>query len=154
MPSLDDIYAFRRIAPNLGTSGQPSEEQFVAIRDAGFQVVINLALPTSDNAIPHEASLVTKLGMSYVHIPVHFQSPAAADFQAFTGVMRAFADRPKFVHCAANMRVSAFVFLHRVLFGGVDISDARRDLTAIWEPDAVWSQFIDDQLAGKAAKSA
>jgi hypothetical protein len=77
---------------------------------------------------------------------VDFKAPSPRDFQAFSRVMDAFAGRPVFVHCAANMRVSAFVFLYRVLRQGVAIADAERDLHAIWQPDEVWSEFVRSQL--------
>ena len=51
-----------------------------------------------------------------------------------------------FVHCAANMRVSAFMFLYRVLYQRTAVADAERDLRAIWEPNEVWSHFIGEQL--------
>ena len=143
---LSEIYSFRAIGDRLGTAGQPTQAQFLKIREAGFEAVINLALPTSDNALPNEGSIVTGLGMSYVHIPVDFKAPAGRDFRAFCRVMEAFTDRPVFVHCAANMRVSAFVFLFRMLFQDVPRPDAERDLYAIWQPDEVWSQFIETQL--------
>jgi len=143
---LSDIYNFRSLGDNLGTAGQPTAQQLQSVRDAGFQAVINLALPTSDNALPNEGSLVTSLGMSYVHIPVDFKSPTPRDFSAFCRVMDAFQDRPIFVHCAANMRVSAFLFLHRVLHQKVPVPEAQRDLHAIWHPDEVWTQFIQAQL--------
>ena len=91
---------------------------------------------------------MTRLGMAYVHIPVDFNAPTSQDFRAFCRVMEAFDARPVFVHCAANMRVSAFVFLYRVLHQNVSPSEAERDLHAIWEPDEVWSRFIQDQLEG------
>jgi len=147
-PNLSGIYNFRAIGNKLGTAGQPTEAQFQLVRRAGFKAVINLALPTSDNAIPNAGSVVTGLGMSYVHIPVDFKAPASQDFQAFCQVMKAFNDRPVFVHCAANMRVSAFVFLYRVLRQRVARSRAERDLHAIWRPDEIWSRFIQEQLKG------
>ena len=147
--SLSEIYSFRAIGGRLGTAGQPTENQFQAIRQAGFEAVINLALPTSDNALANEGSVVTGLGMSYVHIPVDFKAPSSQDFQAFSRVMEAFKDRQVFVHCAANMRVSAFVFLYRVLREGVSESEAQRDLHAIWQPDEVWSRFIQNQLESR-----
>jgi len=147
--SLSEIYSFRAIGERLGTAGQPTARQFQAIQQAGFQVVINLALPTSDNALPNEGSIVTGLGMSYIHIPVDFKAPTSQDFQAFSRMMEAFEGQRVFVHCAANMRVSAFVFLHRVLHEGASASEAQRDLHAIWQPDEVWSRFIQNQLAGK-----
>lgn len=148
---LSEIRAFRAVGEGLGTAGQPTETQFQAIREAGFEAVINLALPTSTNALANEGSVVTGLGMSYVHIPVNFEEPAPRDFQAFCWVMEAFGDRPVFVHCAANMRVSSFVFLYRVLRQRVARSEAERDLHAIWQPDEVWSRFIEEQLKGGAA---
>jgi protein tyrosine phosphatase (PTP) superfamily phosphohydrolase (DUF442 family) len=143
---LSEIYNFRSLGDKLGTAGQPSEEQLRQVREAGFQAVINLALPTSDNALANEGSVVTALGMSYIHIPVNFQSPARSDFSVFCGVMEALNERPVFVHCAANMRVSAFIFLYRVIFKNVPASEAERDLHAIWEPDEVWNGFIQEQL--------
>lgn len=144
--SLSEIYSFRAVGDKLGTAGQPTQEQFRMVREAGFEAVINLALPTSDNALANEGSVVTGLGMSYVHIPVDFKAPASQDFRAFCRVMEAFDTRPVFVHCAANMRVSAFVFLYRVLCQRIALHDAELDLHAIWQPDDVWSRFIQQQL--------
>src|SRR5882724_12080669 len=121
---LSDIYNFRAIGDRLGTAGQPTVGQFGLVREAGFEAIINLALPTSDNALANEGSVVTGLGMSYVHIPVDFKTPKSQDFRAFCRVMEAFEDRPVFVHCAANMRVSAFVFLYRALRQRIALSEA------------------------------
>jgi protein tyrosine phosphatase (PTP) superfamily phosphohydrolase (DUF442 family) len=149
--SLSDIYNFRSLGDKLATAGQPTEGQLKEVCEAGFDAVVNLALPTSDNALPNEGSLVTGLGMSYVHIPVNFQCPTSQDFDTFCRVMDAFNDRPVFVHCAANMRVSAFVYLYRVLVKHVPASEAKPDLNAIWHPDEVWAKFIQDQLEGHRA---
>ncbi len=144
--SLAEIYNFRAVGDRLGTAGQPTQDQFRLVREAGFEAVINLALPTWDNALPNEGSIVTGLGMSYVHIPVDFKAPTSQDFRAFCRVMEAFDERPVFAHCAANMRVSAFVFLYRVLYQRIPLPEADRDLQAIWEPDATWSRFIQEHL--------
>jgi len=151
MESIEDIRDFRLISPKLGTSGMPREEHVAAIRAAGFEVVINLALPTSDGALSNECDLVAREGMAYFQIPVQFQTPTAADFDLFCGLMRACAQRRVFVHCAANKRVSAFVYLYRVLRQGVSVEQAQKDLHAIWEPDEVWSRFITDEL-GRASE--
>jgi protein tyrosine phosphatase (PTP) superfamily phosphohydrolase (DUF442 family) len=144
---VGDIRDFRLISPSLGTSGMPREEHIAAIRAAGFEVVINLALTTSEGAIPHEGPLVTGEGMAYFQIPVQFQAPTAADFDLFCGLMRACEGRRTFVHCAANKRVSAFVYLYRLLHQGVPEEQARKDMHVIWQPDEVWSQFIAEQIS-------
>ena len=137
LASLSEIYSFHSVGDKLGTAGQPGQEQFRTVREAGFEAVINLALPTSDNALANEGSVVTGLGMSYVHIPVDFKAPTSQDFRAFCRVMEAFDGRPVFVHCAANKRVSAFVFLYRVLCQRVTVPEAERDLHAMWQPDEI-----------------
>ena len=124
----------------------PKADDFAAIRQAGFDTVINLALPTSDNALSNEGELVSAQGMTYVHIPVKFDAPQRTDFERFTRLLDACAGQRVFVHCAANMRVSAFVFLHR-LRHGTDRGTAERDLKSIWEPDGVWRDFVNEHLA-------
>jgi hypothetical protein len=49
--SLTEIYSYLAIGEKLGTAGQPTPDQFWKVREAGFEVVINLALPASDNAL-------------------------------------------------------------------------------------------------------
>ena len=143
--TLKHIRNFLRIDDRLATSGMPQPDDFAALRQAGFEVVINLALPTSDNALPNEGELVSAQGMTYVHIPVRFDAPRRADFERFTRVMDACAGQKVFVHCAANMRVSAFVFLHR-LNHGADRTSAESDLKKIWQPDGVWREFMNQRL--------
>ena len=146
MNRLIRIRNFLRIDDGLATSGMPEPDDFTALRKAGFDIVINLALPTSDNALPHEGELVSAQGMTYVHIPVKFDAPQSADFERFTRVMDACAGQRVFVHCAANMRVSAFVFLHR-LRHGTDRVTAESDLKKIWNPEGVWRAFMNERLA-------
>ena len=144
--TLNRIRNFLRVDDRLATSGMPQPDDFAALRQAGFDVVINLALPTSDNAMPNEGELVSAQGMTYVHIPVNFDAPQPADFDRFTRVLDACDGRRVFVHCAANKRVSAFVFLHR-LRHGEKRATAERDLKQIWQPDGVWHEFLNQKLS-------
>jgi uncharacterized protein (TIGR01244 family) len=146
MSTLTHIRNFLRIDDRLATSGMPQPDDFAALRLAGFHVVINLALPTSDNALPNEGELVSAQGMTYVHIPVRFDAPQPADFERFTHMLDACAGQRMFVHCAANMRVSAFVFLHR-LRHGADRAKAESDLVKIWQPAGVWREFVNQRLS-------
>lgn len=147
MQDLSAISAFRTISSSLGTAGQPLADEFACIRAAGYQVVINLALTTSVNAVPEERSIVEALGMEYIHLPIEWEAPTIAQLQQFFGMLQARADRPVFVHCAANKRVSVFIYLYRILILGIDPSVAAADLQAIWQPNEIWSQFIDCALS-------
>lgn len=147
MTALKDIRDYLRLDDRLATSGMPQREQFQAIKEAGFDVVINLALPTSDYALADEGDIVTRLDMAYVHLPVNFEAPHPDEYDRFTRVLEAFSGARVWVHCVANMRVSAFVFLHRLRVGVAHRVEAERDLRRIWEPDGEWRKFINQRLA-------
>ena len=145
---LEAIYNVRSLGHDLLTAGQPTKEQLAAVARAGYQVVINLATPDSPRALPDEEAVVTGLGMRYVALPVEWEAPQQDDFERFCALLERHAGRRILVHCAANMRVSAFCYLYRVLRLGMGPERARRDLAAIWEPNDTWQAFIENVLAG------
>jgi protein tyrosine phosphatase (PTP) superfamily phosphohydrolase (DUF442 family) len=145
MTQLDDIQDFYDLSPLALTSGQPAAEEFQLIKDAGCELVINLAQINERSGLVGEDGLVKGLGMDYIHIPVIWTQPLPSDLEAFFEAMQANAARKIYVHCIRNMRVSAFMFLYRVLRLGVDEKDARLDLRMIWDPNEIWSAFIADR---------
>ncbi len=144
---MEQIKNFLKISEHISTAGQPTEEQFPALKEAGYEVVVNLAMPTSTNAIPNEGELVTSQGMIYVHLPVKWETPTSKDLENFFHIMEANAGNKVLIHCALNMRVSAFIYLYQVIRQGVSISDAQKQLHHIWQPDGVWRDFIENELA-------
>jgi uncharacterized protein (TIGR01244 family) len=144
---LATIYRHRAVDERLATSGQPTVAQLAAIAEAGFNTVINLALHDDPRySLPDEPGTVQALGMAYVHIPVQFGAPTRADLQAFCDAMDAHRGERLWVHCAANLRVSAFLGLYRVLRQGAERESAFDLMRGLWQPDAVWSAFIADAL--------
>jgi protein tyrosine phosphatase (PTP) superfamily phosphohydrolase (DUF442 family) len=146
-PQLSDIYNFQAVSEQLGTAGQPTAEQFDAVKDAGYEVVINLALGTTPRDLANEPQLLAEHGMDYIHIPVVFEEPTGDNLHQFFEAMDANKDKKCFVHCIANARVSAFVMLYQVLRQGASVDDARATMTQIWEPNPTWQSFIDEMLA-------
>jgi protein tyrosine phosphatase (PTP) superfamily phosphohydrolase (DUF442 family) len=140
--SLASILNYRYISDKLATSGQPTAAEFSLIHQAGYQTVLNLAPTTASNALPEEQAIVTSLGMDYINIPVVWDNPTMEDFTSFCAVMRTHKERPIFVHCAMNMRVSAFVYLYRHLIEGISQSEAYASMITIWEPNPTWQKFI------------
>lgn len=126
----------------LWTSGQLSGADIQQLPGLGVDAVINLALPSSPNALPAEAELVTSLGLAYIQIPVEWEAPRPEQFDQFVGVMKAFAGRKIWLHCAMNMRVSAFLYLYRKLVLGEGDEAASFPMREIWQPDETWQEFI------------
>ena len=144
---LADVRAYLKISDQLSTSGQITTEDIASIKNAGFDVVVNLA-PARKERNYEEGFRVTEAGMTYVQIPVDWQNPAARDLEMFFDVMDANTDRNVYVHCFANMRVSVFVYLYRTMKLGVDKTAAMADLHKIWDPSerdewAQWVAFIE-----------
>ncbi|HEY9750519.1 MAG TPA: protein tyrosine phosphatase family protein [Allocoleopsis sp.] len=152
-PKLTEIRAFLSLSDQIGTAGQPTAEQFAAIKAAGYETVVNLALPTSTNALPNEAEIVMQQGMQYIHIPVDWEKPQVEDVLNFFEVMTTNQAKKVFVHCAANMRVSAFMFLYRTLCQDVALEEALQDLHQIWVPNQQWQAFIEQVTAHHLRKT-
>lgn len=142
MRDIKHIYNYLKLSDSVATAGQPTEAQLSLIKASGYQVVVNLALPESPKALPHEQAIVESLGMQYIHIPVVWENPTLEDVDRFFSVMEAIANQPVFVHCAANMRVSAFMYLYRRLHEGISDEQAKIDLHRIWTPNDTWQKFI------------
>jgi protein tyrosine phosphatase (PTP) superfamily phosphohydrolase (DUF442 family) len=143
---MEKIREYVRITENIHTAGQPTGEQLSRFSEHGIRYVVNLALPTSDGAVADEALILARQGIGYFHLPVVWERPTIQDFTVFCGLMRTVTDFPVFVHCALNMRVSAFMFLYRVTALKIPPAEAYTSLEKIWEPYEQWRTFITNTL--------
>lgn len=129
----------------LHTAGQPDAATLATLGQQGFELVVNLAPPGNQGAVP-EDKLVAEHGPTYVNIPVNWQKPTLADFDLFSAVMNGARDRKVLVHCQLNMRASAFTFLYRVVHEGVPPEEAMKALAPVWIPRDQWATFTADVL--------
>ena len=143
MADPEVIYNWRRLNDRITTSGQPTEPQFAYIQALGVRHIVNLGLHTHEKALPDEPASVSRLGMTYIHIPVDFQNPTDQDFEQFCAVMEQLREAPVHVHCIANYRVSAFFYRYRRDVLGMDDAKARAEMEAIWHPEGVWAAFVN-----------
>ena len=136
-PAINYVVASER----LHTSGQPDAEQLGTLADRGFDLVINLATPTSPNTVSTEGQLVTATGTSYVNIPVDWQAPSYADFELFSGILNLPQHEQVLIHCMLNYRASMFTFLYRTVHRDVAPAEAYEAVAAVWEPQDQWIEF-------------
>ena len=135
------------VSEHIHTAGQPNAAVLADLGNRGFELVINLAPPTSADAVANEGQLIAAAGAAYVNIPVNWQQPTAADFDLFSAVMQGAEDKQVLVHCQLNMRASAFTFLYRVVHGGVTPELAFEGLSRVWVPTDQWAEFVNGTLA-------
>ena len=143
-PNGNGLSLLNRIdySPSLTTAGQPTEAELTLLASAGYERVIFLAFTNHPKAVPHEDDIVRDLGLQFIHIPVEWESPRLADFEAFAAVMQTFAGGRTLVHCEVNFRASVFGFLYQVLYDGADVIEAMSLMQSIWVPNDTWEAFI------------
>ncbi len=100
MADPETIHNWRRLDDRITTSGQPTEPQLADIHALGVRHIINLGLHTHEKALPDEAASVSRLGMTYIHIPVDFQNPTDKPRPYTLGVPNLFhiGTRLDFIH--------------------------------------------------------
>lgn len=141
--NIKNIKNYIQVSERIASSGQPNREQFKSIAEAKYQIVINLAMPNSDTAIPEEGNIVTALDMLYVHIPVPFDAPNVNHLRQFIKVMDAFADQKVWLHCVANYRASAFLYQYQRLIYGATPENAKKVMLPSWKPNEIWQNFME-----------
>lgn len=130
---LLELVNYYEYSSQLLTSGQPTREQFPAIRDAGVEAIINLAPVTDPASLADEGEIVRGLGIAYTHIPVDWENPTGADYARFLAAMQEYSGKRVLVHCYAGSRASAFVYLYRVNEQTVPTREAREVLVKLWD---------------------
>jgi uncharacterized protein (TIGR01244 family) len=145
----EDIRNYKRVDDRLSTGGQPSEDQLRSAAAEGFQAVINLAALDPRYSLADEAGLVRSLGMAYYHIPVAWDNPQPADFEAFAATLKQLDDQKVLIHCAANYRVTAFYALYAMRERGWSEEQADAFMAQVWQRGEVpiWEKFIAQMKA-------
>nr|WP_197488500.1 protein tyrosine phosphatase family protein [Methylomonas koyamae] len=133
-----------QVFDRLWCSAQLTEMDIAKLPALGIEAVINLAPPTASNALPGEAELVAAQGIAYMQIPVAWEQPRLSQLEQFFGVLKAFEGHKVWVHCAKNMRASAFIYLYRKLCLAEDEEAASYPMSEIWTPNSIWHAFIDN----------
>lgn len=146
-PGLAAITNFRQYSESFASAGQPAREQFATLKENGFERIVYIAFTNNQNAVPDEDLVVKGLGMEYMQIPVDFANPLPSDFYAFADSMRRDTDKKTLLHCQVNARATAFSFLYRVIYEDVPVAEAKADMNTVWQPNAVWRDFIFTVLA-------
>ena len=139
------ILNYLALNEQLITGGQPNKESFKKLSNKGVAVVINL-LPSHQNIIKNEEFLVAENNMDYIYIPVEWDNPKETDFNSFVIAMKKHQGEKIFIHCARNMRVSAFIYLYRVLHDNFSKEKAKESMEKIWKPSGTWKKFIEKIL--------
>jgi hypothetical protein len=77
---------------------------------------------------------------------VDFKKPTTTDCDKFCIALKSKNTEKVWVHCAANRRVSAFIYKYCSVILGEPEHLIKADLDKIWKPFGVWRTFIDSAV--------
>lgn len=143
---MNKVLNYIKINELISTSGQLKIEELELIANEGFEVVINLAMPTTSNALENEDKIVSSLNMSYIHIPVDFENPKLSDLKLFLNILQALGANKVWVHCAKNYRVSAFMYVYHKYILHTPFEQIDLSIFDMWQPSLVWQELMKVQL--------
>lgn len=139
---MKEIINYIKINDNIATSGQPTREQFKTIADAGYEVVINLAVAHSEGRLVNEDEIVTNYEMNYIHIPVEFKEPTLKNLKDFIEVLSCIKHKKVWVHCIMNYRVSAFMYVFHKYILKTPFEKINLLVFEEWSPDKKWQKLM------------
>lgn len=143
---MNQILNYLCVSDTISSSGQPKSEDFSKIHNAGFQLVINLAMPSSDKLFAKEAQIILDLGMFYFRIAVPFDNPKPMHLRSFFSLMRLFEGKKCWIHCSKNYRVSAFLYQYFRLVLGYNKEKCSHVLLDSWLPNEIWSRYMQLEI--------
>ncbi len=139
---MNKILNYIKINELISTSGQPKQEEFEYIANEGFEVVINLAMYSSSNALENEDKIVADLNMTYIHIPVNFENPNLADLKLFLTILQSLEANKVWIHCAKNYRVSAFMYVYHKYILHTPFEQIDLSIFEVWQPSLIWQELM------------
>tara|TARA_B100001094_G_C17835465_1_gene625304 strand:+ start:228 stop:719 length:492 start_codon:yes stop_codon:yes gene_type:complete len=141
---VENIYNYYKVPGFYETSGQPTSNQLKLLVKKGYEVIINLAQNSIVGKVAfNEESILEESNIRYIHIPVDFDNPLESDFKKFVSAINNFNGKKIWIHCAANMRVSAFIYKYRRDILKLEHNEIISDLERIWVPNEAWNSFLD-----------
>ncbi len=143
---MNKILNYIKVNELIYTSGQPKIEELELIANEGFEVVINLAMPTTSNALENEDRIVASLNMTYIHIPVDFENPKVSDLKLFLNILQALGANKVWIHCAKNYRVSAFMYVYHKYILHTPFEEIDLSIFEKWQPSLAWQELMKIQL--------
>ena len=139
---MEELLNYIKVNELIHTSGQPRQEQFEKLKEEEFEVIINIALCDSSDALENEDKIVSDLGMTYIHLPVDFEEPKLSDLKLFINILQSLGANKVLVHCAKNYRVSAFMYVYHKYILQTPFDDIDLSMFELWSPNQTWQSLM------------
>ncbi len=143
---LQRIDKFIQLSDSLAISGQPSESQFELIKEAGYQMVIQLKISEIEPSVANEKQLVEESGLLYEDISLSFNNPDKAVFDEFAKTINQYSKLKIYLHCTAGYCTSGLLAPYLVLYKNQSLEDVL-DRLIVRQFNPAWTNFIHSMIA-------
>lgn len=135
---MNEILNYIKINELISTSGKPTAEQLETLKEEGFEVIVNISTDFFDN----ENKTVSKLGMTYIHIPVDFEEPKVSDLKLFLNIMQSLGANKVLVHCDKNYRVTSFMYVYHKYILKTPFEEIDLSMFDEWTPNEKYRELM------------
>lgn len=147
MSKLENILNYKKNGDKLSTSGQPKEDDFLLIANAGFDAIINIRPEFEMIYVFDERKIVSNLGMDYHQIPMTFDTLNNQILTSFFETMVQNKEKKVLVHCHRNIRVSALILLYRIIVQKWSLDSALIECSQFIEIDSNWLNYFNEHIS-------
>jgi len=138
---------FAQVETTVACAGATTPEALAGIKKMGYASVINLRLPTEQNAnLDAEAAAAKVANINYVHIPFDGSKPDAAVADRFMQVITTPGNQPAFIHCASGNRAAALWMIKRALVDKWETDRAAEEATQLGLTSSALKTFALDYI--------
>lgn len=137
-----NIQNYYQYNESLAAGAQPTPEQIAALKENGFEAIVNISPVSARNALKDEAYAVEQLQMDYIHFPVDCSNLRPVHYLAFKGIMSGLEGKKVFVHCGGNIKSSNLLHMYHVLEKGMNEAESLATLKKIQNPEEKWFRYF------------
>jgi uncharacterized protein (TIGR01244 family) len=142
-----EIPNYARPDKEIAFAGQPPEEVFAKLKEAGFQTILSLRSP--DEIDFDEKKAVEAQGMTFVNIPISSSTITDDKVAQFSRVVSDPENKPLLIHCGAASRVGGMWYIYRALFDKVPEEQSLEEAMARGLDSPALEAVVKDYVASR-----
>lgn len=143
----EEIPNYARPDEEIAFAGQPPEEVFVKLKEAGFQTILSLRSP--DEIDFDEKKAVENQGMTFVNIPVTSNTITDDKVAQFSRVVSDPENKPLLIHCGRASRVGGMWYIYRALFDKAPEEQSLEEAAARGLASPALEQVVKDYVESR-----
>ena len=146
----EEIPNYTRPDEEIAFAGQPPEEVFAKLKEAGFQTILSLRSP--DEIDFDEKKAAEAHGMTFVNIPITSSTITDDKVAQFSRVVSDPENKPLLIHCGAASRVGGMWYIYRALFDKAPEEQSLDEALARGLDSPALEAVVKDYVASRKGK--